>query len=239
MPTTQFDVDGHDGLRDYWDGLTGMFRGVISSASWGALGAPKSGDSVMSLWGQSVGSAMEGHIGVQIMMHGGAKAGVGLAALIPTAGRSGGAVLEGGAEFLVGSILTGGAAKNAVAVLHAMANAHEQGRDAQGKFVSKKPGEAPPGSTAEKEALESVGATKNTQKLNGTIRDGTVTETGQHVEVKSGASVNDTQQLRDMGQAAVDTTGKPLKVVTTNPNVKVSKPARRNKNLEFEHKPQE
>jgi RHS repeat-associated protein len=112
-------------------------------------------------------------------------------------------------------------------------NTQEQGRDAQGKFVSKKPGEASPGSGAEKKALDAVGATKNTQKLNGTIRDGTVTETGQHVEVKSGASVNDTQQLRSMGQTARDATGKPLKVVTTNPDVKVSKPAQENKNLEF------
>jgi hypothetical protein len=48
-----------------------------------------------------------------------------------------------------------------------------------------------------------------------------------------------TSQLRNMGQAAMDATEKPLKVVTTNPNVTVSKPALKNENLEFEHKPQQ
>jgi hypothetical protein len=113
-------------------------------------------------------------------------------------------------------------------------NSQEQGRDAQGKFLPKKGGETAPGSAAEKEGLDSVGATKNTEKLNGTIRDGTVTETGDHVEIKSGASVNNTEQLQKMGQAAVDATGKPLKVVTTNPNVKVSQPAQQNENLQIE-----
>lgn len=111
---------------------------------------------------------------------------------------------------------------------------NEQGRDAQGKFTSKQPGQTQPGAAAEKEALDSVGAVKNTEKLNGTIRDGTIPETGQHVEAKSGAAVNNTQQLQNMGQAAKDATGQPLKVVTTNPNVKVSGPAQRNQNLQIE-----
>ncbi len=115
----------------------------------------------------------------------------------------------------------------------------EQGRDAQGKFTSKQPGQSAPGAAAEKEGLDSVGAVKNTEKLNGTIRDGTIPETGKHVEVKSGAYVTNTPQLQKMGKAAVDATGGPLKVVTTNPNVKVSKPALENKNLEFVHKPQQ
>jgi hypothetical protein len=79
-----------------------------------------------------------------------------------------------------------------------------------------------------------VGAVKNTEKLNGTVRDGTIPGTGQHVEVKSGELVNDTKQLRSMGQTAMDTTGQPLKVVTTNPNVKVSGPAQENPNLEIQ-----
>jgi hypothetical protein len=49
--------------------------------------------------------------------------------------------------------------------------------------------------------------------------------------VKSGKSVNNTEQLRDTGTAVVDATGKPLVVVTTNPNVTVSKPAQQNPNL--------
>jgi RHS repeat-associated protein len=117
-------------------------------------------------------------------------------------------------------------------------NTAEQGRDAQGKFTSKQPGESAPGAAAEKKGLDSVGAAKNTEKLNGTVRDGTIPETGQHVEVKSGASVSNTEQLQNMGQAAKAATGQPLKVVTTNPNVKVSKPALKNENLEFDHKPQ-
>ena len=117
--------------------------------------------------------------------------------------------------------------------------AGEQGRDAQGKFLPKNAGESAPGSAAEKGGLDSVGAVKNNNEiLNGTKRDGTIPETEQHVEVKSGESISNTQQLQKMGQAAVDKTGQPLKVVTTNPNAKVSKPALDNKNLEFDHKPQ-
>lgn len=112
---------------------------------------------------------------------------------------------------------------------------NEQGRDAEGKFVSKQPGQTAPGADAEKQGLDSVGAVKNKNEvLNGTKRDGTIPETGQHVEVKSGESVSNTQQLQNMGQAAVDATGQPLKVVTTNPNVTVSRQAQQNKNLKIE-----
>jgi RHS repeat-associated protein len=114
-------------------------------------------------------------------------------------------------------------------------NAQEQPRDAQGKFLPKKGAEAAPGAAAEKEGLDSVGAVKNKNEiLNGTKRDGTIPETGQHVEVKSGESINNTEQLRNMGQAAMDATKKPLKVVTTNPNAEVSGPASRNPNLQIE-----
>jgi len=54
------------------------------------------------------------------------------------------------------------------------------------------------------------------------------------VEVKSGESISNTQQLRKMGQAAADKTGQPLKVVTTDPNAKASGPAQRNNNLQIE-----
>jgi hypothetical protein len=87
---------------------------------------------------------------------------------------------------------------------------------------------------AEKKGLDSVGAVKNTEKLNGTIRDGTIPETGQHVEVKSGESINNTGQLKSMGQTAVNKAGMPLKVVTTNPNAKVSGPAKLNENLDIQ-----
>ncbi len=114
---------------------------------------------------------------------------------------------------------------------------NEQGRDAKGRFTSKQAGQSAPGSGAEKEGLESVGAVKNKNEiLNGTKRDGTIPETGQHVEVKSGQSISNTEQLQNMGQAAMDRTGKPLKVVTTNPNSNVSGPAQKNSNLQIEPK---
>jgi RHS repeat-associated protein len=111
-------------------------------------------------------------------------------------------------------------------------NTGEQGRDAQGKFLPKQPGESNPGSAGEKEGLASEGATKNTKPIPGTNRvpDGKKPD-GQYVEVKSGGSVNNTKQLQESGKGAVDASGKPLVVVTTNPNVKVSKPAQQNPNL--------
>jgi RHS repeat-associated protein len=108
----------------------------------------------------------------------------------------------------------------------------EQGRDAQGKFLPKQGGEAQPGADAEAAGLAAVGATKNTKPIPGSSRipDG-ITPDGQYVEVKSGGSVSNTGQLEDMGKAAVAETGKPLIVVTTNPNVNVSGPAATNPNL--------
>jgi len=111
-------------------------------------------------------------------------------------------------------------------------NTGEQGRDAQGKFLPKQAGESQPGSAKEKEGLAAEGATKNTKPIPGSNRipDGQKPD-GQYVEVKSGGSVNNTRQVQDTGKAAVDATGKPLVVVTTNPNVTVSKPAQQNPNV--------
>jgi len=53
------------------------------------------------------------------------------------------------------------------------------------------------------------------------------------VEVKSGGSISNTEQLRETGQAAMDATGKPLKVVTTNPNANVANTVKNNENLEL------
>jgi len=111
----------------------------------------------------------------------------------------------------------------------------EQGRDAQGKFVPKQPGQTQPGAKTEKETLAAEGATRTGTALPGTNRrvDGTVTAAGQKIEVKSGGSVNNTEQLKATGQASQAATGQPLLVVTTNPNVKVSGPAQQNGNLEI------
>jgi RHS repeat-associated protein len=118
-------------------------------------------------------------------------------------------------------------------------NTAEQGRDAQGKFTSKQPGQSSPGATAEREALEAVGATKNTEAIPGSNRipDGTITNAAgkveQYVEGKSGAVVSNTAQLRQMAKAAMNATGKPLKLVTTNPNVKIAKTVSGNENIEI------
>jgi len=111
----------------------------------------------------------------------------------------------------------------------------EQGRDEQGKFLPVKPGQARPGAQTESDALEAEGASKNTKPLPGSIRipDGTVDATGQKVEVKGGKVVGNTEQLREMGAAAVAATGQRLLVVTTNPNVKVTQNAQDNKDLEI------
>jgi RHS repeat-associated protein len=111
----------------------------------------------------------------------------------------------------------------------------EQGRDAQGKFLPKQDGQTQPGAAAEKAGLETVGAEKNTAPIPGSTRipDGKIVEEDQYAEVKSGQSVSSTQQLNEMGKAAVAKTGKPLVVVTTNPNVKVSQPAKENPNLDI------
>jgi hypothetical protein len=115
----------------------------------------------------------------------------------------------------------------------------EQGRDAQGKFTSKQPGQSAPGAAAEREALDAVGATKNTEAIPGSNRipDGTIKNAAgkveQYVEGKSGATISNTAQLRQMAAAAVKATGQRLKLVTTNPNVKISNNVLRNKNIEI------
>ena len=83
--------------------------------------------------------------------------------------------------------------------------------------------------------MAAEGATKTGTTLPGTNRkvDGTFTATGQKIDVKSGGSVNNTEQLKATGQAAQAATGQPLLVTTTNPNVKVTRPAQENPNLQI------
>ena len=83
-----------------------------------------------------------------------------------------------------------------------------------------------------------MGATKNTQAIPSSNRvpDGTIGDIakgGQYVEIKSGASVSNTVQLRQMAAAAVKATGQPLKLVTTNPNVKIAKTVLRNEDIQI------
>jgi RHS repeat-associated protein len=115
----------------------------------------------------------------------------------------------------------------------------EQGRDAQGKFTSKQPGQSAPGAAAEKKGLEALGATKNTKPIPGSNRipDGKMPDGG-YAEIKSGATVNGTKQLNEMAEAAAKETSKPLTVGTTNPNATVSKPVLKNPNIEIKKIPE-
>jgi RHS repeat-associated protein len=117
---------------------------------------------------------------------------------------------------------------------------NEQGRDAQGKFVTKNPGESAPGAEWEKKALDSMGATKNTRPIPGsgssTIPDGTIKnaagEVVQYAEAKSGAALSNTAQLKEMAKAAMKATGKPLKL-GVNPNAKIARTLKNNENIEI------
>jgi len=72
LPTTRADLDGHcDWCHTAWDFGTGIVRGIVSSASFGAVGAPRSTDSAASLAGQTWGTAVEGAAGT-ITRHTGA-----------------------------------------------------------------------------------------------------------------------------------------------------------------------
>ena len=62
------------------------------------------------------------------------------------------------------------------------------------------------------QGVEIAGATKNTKPLsNGRIPDGNMPD-GQKLEVKSGGTIGNTKQLREMGEGAMAETGKPLAV---------------------------
>jgi len=76
----------------------------------------------MSLWGQSVGSGLEGHLSLQLMAKGLVDVGVGLGAELPTEGLSTPLVVAGAGEVAFGGAGTLGAAKNGVAILFAMSN---------------------------------------------------------------------------------------------------------------------
>jgi hypothetical protein len=119
-----------------------------------------------------------------------------------------------------------------------------QGRDAQGKFLPKNPGETQPGAEAEAKGLQAVGASRSNDRLTYvdpktgektlTIPDGK-TKDGQYVEVKSGKNLSRTDQLAAMGAAAKDATGRPL-IVVVQPGTKLSKPLSQDKNIKVVEK---
>ena len=89
LPTSRIDADGHcDWCHNTIDFVGGVAQGIISSASWGAVGAPKSSDSNASLYGQLLGTAIEGGVSTDLAVQGGGTAIVGLAAAPETGGVS-------------------------------------------------------------------------------------------------------------------------------------------------------
>jgi RHS repeat-associated protein len=116
-PASKADPDGHCCDWQYAvDFGMGAVQGVVASASFGLVGAPKASDSQASLLGQSYGTAVEGLVGAGVMSKGVGDAGVGLVAAPETAGASLSVAAEGGAEILVGGAMQAGATKNATAI---------------------------------------------------------------------------------------------------------------------------
>src|SRR5580765_3230345 len=63
-PASKADPDGHCcTLGEVVDFVGGVSQGIVASASFGAVGAPRSSDSNASLLGQALGTAIEGAVG--------------------------------------------------------------------------------------------------------------------------------------------------------------------------------
>ena len=133
LPTTRIDADGHCCDWQYaLDFGMGAVKGVVSSASFGLVGAPKASDSQASLLGQSYGTFVEGAVGAGMTVDGLGEAGIGLVAAPETGGASLALSGEGLIEAGVGTAMQAGAAKNAGAIINAMAGKR------QGDFKSSK-----------------------------------------------------------------------------------------------------
>ncbi|HET9281579.1 MAG TPA: RHS repeat-associated core domain-containing protein, partial [Candidatus Angelobacter sp.] len=126
LPTSRVDADGHCCDWQYGvDFTTGALKGVVSSASFGWVGAPKAGDSEASLLGQTYGTFVEGLVGAGIMSKGIGDAGVGLALAPETGGASLAVSGQGLLEMGGGGLMEAGAAKNTTAI--AMVAKNSQG----------------------------------------------------------------------------------------------------------------
>jgi RHS repeat-associated protein len=121
LPTSRIGADGHcDWCHDAIDFVGGVAKGIVSSASGGAVGAPKSSDSNASLYGQLLGTAIEGGVSTDVAVQGAGTAGLGLVAEGPTLGGSTVLVVAGGGAAALGTKGALGAAKNTGAILNAM-----------------------------------------------------------------------------------------------------------------------
>ncbi len=111
-PLLYVDPDGHQGVREYaremGEYVGGVARGVVSSVTYGAIGAPRSDDSLTSRAGQAVGTTAVAVVGTDAAWAGGGV----------TIGSGGTALATGVPEVAVagGLLAAGGATKNAAAL---------------------------------------------------------------------------------------------------------------------------
>jgi RHS repeat-associated protein len=120
-PASKADPDGHCcTLGEVVDFVGGVSQGIVASASFGAVGAPRSSDSTASLWGQVAGTIIEGAMGTALRTTGAGAVGVGLVAEVPSAGTSTAVVVTGAVGVVAGGAMETGAAKNVGGILNAM-----------------------------------------------------------------------------------------------------------------------
>ena len=111
-PESFADLDGHCCSNDDIDFGMGVLRGIASSVTFGAVGAPKATDSPSSLAGQLSGTGVAGIAGEVIKNAGADAVGVGLVAELPSGGTSTLVVAGGGAGVVAGQAVEVGAAAN-------------------------------------------------------------------------------------------------------------------------------
>jgi len=110
---TYADLDGHCcDLDDAIDYGVGVLRGFASSLTFGAVGAPKSEDSVSSRAGQGTGTVLAGITGEITADAGKGGMVAGLAAEAPSLGTSTTLVLAGAGAAALGTVVEAGAAAN-------------------------------------------------------------------------------------------------------------------------------
>ncbi|HET8891879.1 MAG TPA: RHS repeat-associated core domain-containing protein [Candidatus Angelobacter sp.] len=128
-PASKADPDGHCcTLGEVVDFVGGVSQGIVASASFGAVGAPKSSDSTASLWGQLAGTIIEGAVGTGLRTTGAGAVGVGLAAEAPSAGTSTAVVVTGAVGVVAGGAMETGAAKNVGGILNAMSSKNKESK---------------------------------------------------------------------------------------------------------------
>ena len=137
LPTTRMDADGHcDWCHATIDFVGGVAQGIVSSASGGAVGAPSSSDSNASLYGQLLGTAIEGGVSTDLALQGASTAGLGLVAEGPSLGASTVLVVAGGGAAALGTKGALAAAKNTGAILNAMSHKSGQSKQETGSYTN-------------------------------------------------------------------------------------------------------